>query len=188
MEAIKSINYYNFITMNHIQKLYCYDKIYTGDNMKKRIINFIITLLIGALIYYVTLPALNLNNMGFYMYIFSLLFIYGVLDVISFTKAPQLLRNGKLLTKGETSPILLFLIGTIVIVFITINVVNFFCSPLFNAKSYQTRIVVDEGGNFTDDIEEVNFNQLPLLDRTSSEVLGDRVMGQMMFYQAKAIG
>ncbi len=147
--------------------------------MKKRIINLIITLIIGALIYYITLPAINLNNMGFYMYIFTLLFIYGVLDVISFTKAPQLLRNGKLITKGETSPLMMFIIGFIVIVFIGINVVNFFCSPVFNAKSYQTRIAVDETGNFTKDIKEVNFNQLPLLDRNSSEVLGDRVMGQM---------
>lgn len=147
--------------------------------MKKRIINFIITLVAGAILYYFLLPAINLNNMGFYMYIFTLLFIYGVLDTISFTKAPQIFRNGKLLTKGETSPVLFFVIGLIAIVFIGINVVNFFCSPMFNAKSYQTRIVVDETGNFTEDIEEVNFNQLPLLDRNSSEVLGDRVMGQM---------
>ena len=147
--------------------------------MKKRIINFIITLLIGAVIYYVTLPAINLNNMGFYMYIFSLLFIYGILDGLSFAKAPQLLKKGKLLKKDVSSPVLFFIIGVIFISFITINVVNFFCSPLFNAKSYQTRIVVDETGSFTEDIEEVNFNQLPLLDRNSSEVLGDRVMGQM---------
>ena len=147
--------------------------------MKKRIINLIITLVIGALLYYLTLPAINLNNMGFYLYIFALLFIYGVLDTISFTKSPQLFKNGKLLTKGETSPVLFYIICTIAVVFIGINVVNFFYSPLFNAKSYQTRIVVDETGNFTEDIEEVNFNQLPLLDRNSSEVLGDRVMGQM---------
>ena len=147
--------------------------------MKKRIINLIITLVIGALLYYLTLPAINLNNMGFYLYIFTLLFIYGVLDTISFTKSPQLFKNGKLLTKGETSPVLFYIICTIAVVFIGINVVNFFCSPLFNAKSYQTRIIVDETGNFTEDIEEVNFNQLPLLDRNSSEVLGDRVMGQM---------
>ena len=94
--------------------------------MKKRIINLIITLVIGALLYYLTLPAINLNNMGFYLYIFALLFIYGVLDTISFTKSPQLFKNGKLLTKGETSPVLFYIICTIAVVFIGINVVNFF--------------------------------------------------------------
>ena len=147
--------------------------------MKKRIINLIITLVIGALLYYVTLPAINLHNMGFYIFIFALLIVFGILDTLSFTKAPQLFKNGKLLTKGETSPVFLIVLGIIGVTFIGINVVNFFCSPLFNAKSYQTRITVDETGNFTEDIEEVNFSQLPLLDKKSSQVLGDRVMGQM---------
>lgn len=147
--------------------------------MKKRIINLIITLVFGFVLYYLTLPAINLHNMGFYIYVCTLLFVFGILDTISFTKSPQLFKNGKLLTKGETSPVLLVILCTIAVVFIGINVVNFFCSPLFNAKSYQTRIIVDETGNFTEDITEVNFNQLPLLDKSSSQVLGDRVMGQM---------
>ena len=37
--------------------------------MKKTIINIIITLLIGALMFYITLPAINLNNMGLYTFI-----------------------------------------------------------------------------------------------------------------------
>ncbi len=147
--------------------------------MKKRIINLIITIVAGAILYYFTLPAINLSNMGFYMYIFTLLFIYGLLDTISFAKAPKLFKKGKLVNQGEASPVFYFMLGAIALIFIGINIVNFFCSPLFNAKSYQTRIVVDETGNFTEDIEEVNFKQLPLLDRNSSEVLGDRVMGQM---------
>ena len=147
--------------------------------MKKRIVNLVITIIVGIILYYFTLPAINIHNIAFYMYIFSLLFLYGILDAISFTKAPSLFKDGKLLTKGETSPVLMFIMGGIAATFIIISVVNFICSPLFNAKSYQTRINVDETGNFTEDIEEVNFKQLPLLDRNSSEVLGDRVMGQM---------
>lgn len=147
--------------------------------MIKRIINLIITLIVGAVVYYFTLPAINLNNMGFYMFLAFLAITYAVLDTISFTKAPQLFKNGKLLTKGETSPVLGITILVIGVVFVLISIVNFICSPVFNAKSYQTRISVNENGDFTKDIEEVNFNQLPLLDRKSSEVLGDRVMGQM---------
>ena len=147
--------------------------------MKKRIINLILTLIIGAVVYYFTLPAINLHNMGFYVYVFFLLFVFGILDTISFIKEPILFKNGQKLKDIKKSPVLFYIIVGIVSIFIVINVVNFFCSPVFNAKSYQTRITVDETGNFTEDIAEVNFNQLPLLDRKSSEVLGDRVMGQM---------
>ena len=165
--------------MISIQNHYSYDKIHLGDNMKKRLINILITLIVGAIVYYFALPAINLNNMGFYMYVFFLVFVFGILDTISFAKSPIILRKGHIVSKSEISPVLAVSITGILFTFVLIGIVNFICSPLFNAKSYQTRIIVDESGNFTEDIEEVNFNQLPLLDRKSSEVLGDRVMGQM---------
>ena len=74
-----------------IQNHYSYDKIHLGDNMKKRLINILITLIVGAIVYYFALPAINLNNMGFYMYVFFLVFVFGILDTISFAKSPIVL-------------------------------------------------------------------------------------------------
>lgn len=146
--------------------------------MIKRIINIVITLVLGALLYYITLPALNLNNISFYFFISFLVIIYAVLETISTSKT-EIFRKGKLIKVNELSkPMTFGIIGIFAIYFI-VMAVNFICSPVFNAKSYQTRITVNENGNFQEDIEEVNFNQLPLLDKASSQVLGDRVMGQM---------
>lgn len=50
-------------------------------------------------------------------------------------------------------------------------------SSFFNAKEYSQRILVREG-EFTE-IEEVDFTKTPIIDRISTEALGDRVMGQM---------
>lgn len=144
----------------------------------KKIINLLITLVLGVIIYYFTLPALNLNNMGFYVFVSFLIIIFSLLDTVFCTKV-ELFKKGKPINKIDFQPTLFYAIGFIGAVFILIMIVNFFCSPVFNAKSYQTRITVNENGDFTKDIEEVNFNHLPLLDRSSSEVLGDRVMGQM---------
>ena len=52
-------------------------------------------------------------------------------------------------------------------------------SPLFNSKRYSNRIEVNSGNDFYEDIEQVDFSKVPLLDKTSSQKLGDRVMGQM---------
>ena len=64
------------------------------------------------------------------------------------------------------------------IAFLGIIVLNFFLSPLFCSKSYYKRIKVSDG-DFSKEVSEVNFNKMPLLDRDSSEKLGDRQMGQM---------
>ena len=147
--------------------------------MVKKIINIVITLIIGALLYYLTLPAINLNNMGFYSYIATLIIVYAVLEAFNRETGIELFKKGKKISPIDYPKTSLICIGLVVTMFIVIGTINFIFSPMFNAKSYQTRIVIDESGNFTEDIEEVNFNQLPLLDRASSEVLGDRVMGQM---------
>ena len=147
--------------------------------MFKKIINIIITLVLGAIIYYFTLPALNFNNMSFYVFISFLIMIYAILDTLNYSEKIELFKKGKKIKTNELPKTFIYCTAAVGIMFILIMIVNFICSPVFNAKSYQTRISIDQSGNFTEDIEEVNFNQLPLLDRASSEVLGDRVMGQM---------
>ncbi len=146
--------------------------------MMKKIINIVITLILGAILYYFTLPAINLNNIGFYFFIGFLIIIFTLLESIERNKT-VLFRKGKLINANSLSEPLIYGFGAVFGMFILIMVVNFICSPIFNAKSYQTRISVNENGNFTEDIHEVDFSQLPLLDKASSQVLGDRVMGQM---------
>ena len=77
---------------------------------------------------------------------------------------------------GTKSYRLLFVIPVVII---GIILINFILSPLFNSKAYYERITVDKNTNFSEEVKEVDFNKLPLLDRDSSEKIGDRVMGQM---------
>ena len=67
----------------------------------------------------------------------------------------------------------------VLFIFVMVIISNIIFSPLFNSKSYANRIVIDESYNFTEDVEEVDFTNIPLLDKDSSQKLGDRVMGQM---------
>ena len=123
--------------------------------MKKRIINLILTFIIGAIIYYFSLPAFNLNNIGFYIYVGTILIVYGILDTMSFATNPIVIKKGRVSATAEPTKAFAFILGLITMVGIVLMFINFICSPLFNAKSYQTRITVDETGNFTEDIEEV---------------------------------
>ena len=142
----------------------------------KKIISLIITLIISLILYYFTLPALNIHNPGLYFFLLIISIIYAVVDaIIEFNKEESLFKiNGKkIVTTAKYGTIY---VSTIIGIILLILVINIFNSPIFNAKKYQTRITIDETSTFEDDIPEVNFNQLPLLDRDSSEVLGDRVI------------
>lgn len=142
--------------------------------------NILITLIIGFIVYYFTLPAININNFGFWAFLVFLIFTYNIISgIFNIKKATKKIFNSKhielkLESKG---PVIMWL--SIPIIFVCIILVNIVCSPIFNAKSYHNRITVDETRDFLTDIEEVDFNRLPLIDKASSKVLGDRVMGQM---------
>lgn len=143
----------------------------------KKIICLLITLVIGFIAYYLTLPAINLNNIGFYIYIAFILFTYAMLEMMT-TSVIKVDKKG-IKKVGEFPKTITYVLSGIVIMFLGVIIANFVCSPLFNAKSYQKRITIRENASFTEEIPEVNFNQLPLLDKASSQVLGDRVMGQI---------
>lgn len=150
---------------------------------RKLFLRLIITFLIAFVIYYVTLPAINLHNPGFYVYLLFILFIFKFISL--FFKAEDKIKffkqGGKIniRSKENLSHGDLYLIYIVVAVFVLIVISNLIYSPLFMSKRYSNRLVVSEDNSFQDDIVEVDFNQIPLLDKDSSSKLGDRVMGQM---------
>lgn len=68
------------------------------------------------------------------------------------------------------------MISTIIFIAIIWNIIE---SPLFMASKYASRVTIDTAKEFSKDIAEVDFSKLPLLDKKSSQELGNRVMGQM---------
>ena len=138
--------------------------------MKDLFKRIIITFIISFIIYYLTLPAINIHSIGFWAYLFFIFIVFFSSGIINFgtkVKSYKLEKN------------ILYSFGILGIVFILLLIINIFMGPLFNAKSYYSRITIQEDTNFLDDVSEVNFDKLPLLDKDSSRKLGDRVMGGM---------
>ena len=63
-----------------------------------------------------------------------------------------------------------------VVVYVAGNVLS---SPIINAAKYRNLLTV-ENRSFTDDIREVSYDQIPLLDKESASIIGTRVMGTMV--------
>ena len=110
--------------------------------------------------------------MEFYSFLTFLVIIYFAFKVIVFGKLN--LRN----IKYNGFSVIKMAVLVFVLAFLPI-LINIVFSPLFNAKGYSSRIDIKMDGNFASDVEEVDFNHIPLLDKDSSQKLGDRVMGQL---------
>lgn len=137
----------------------------------KRIINILLTILFAFVYYYFAMPAINIHSVSFYLFI--------ILIIICFTVLNNLLSVIESLKKGKTKPVKEYTMLIIPLIIVLVIIWNIIESPLFMASKYAKRIEIDTGKNFSTDISEVDFSKLPLLDKKSSQALGDRVMGQM---------
>ncbi len=139
--------------------------------MKKIVISLLVTAIIGFIVFYLTLPAINIHSLGFWVYLVFLLILFGF-TLLCFSVD----STGKLRESTKT----LSAIGiSIAVIIVGVIVVNIFISPIFRSKEYSKRITVNEDKEFVENVKPVDFKSLPLLDKASSQKLGDRVMGQM---------
>ena len=150
---------------------------------KASLISLITTLIVGGILYYIFIPAINIQSYGFIIFVSLIISLYYLTYLtISSTYSIKEFFNGieqesykKIHTRDKSYKLILI----IPCLFIITIIVNFILSPIFDSKSYYERITVNKDSEFSNDIKEVDFNKIPLLDRDSSEKLGDRTMGQM---------
>ena len=132
----------------------------------------IVTFILAAgIFYYVTLPAINIHSKDFWMFLIILVI---VLNVVFAWKKGIRSRAEMKASKGMKA---LFALAIAVVVIYGVGTV--LSSPIVNAKKYQSLLKVEES-EFTKDVEELSYNQIPLLDKESAALLGNRKMGSMV--------
>ena len=141
---------------------------------KRTIINIIITLLFALVLFYFFLPPLNISSPDFWTYVVFIIIVYIFISLVGALE----IKTGKYRGMAIPNGFKYLIIGTSII-FALILIVNLVISPIFNSKSYRSRITITEGNKFSDNIKEADFSKMPLLDKDSSRKLGDRVMGEM---------
>ncbi|MBR5320332.1 MAG: CvpA family protein [Clostridia bacterium] len=151
-----------------------------GSNLKRVIISLIFALIIGAVAYYVMLPALNFKAIEFYIYIGVIIFayigIYGIASKAYFR--PEYMEYAKNKVK---IPIALILV---LVVFVGVGYAV--GAEIFRAKDYAELIDVKEG-NFAEEIEEIDFSAVPRLDKDSSNMIATRALGELSDYVSQFV-
>ena len=144
---------------------------------------------IAAVYYYIQLPAINIHSPGFWKFI---IFIMIIATMAVWIMNHDKSKEGRQFVnkmaakdyifdfKTRSGALIFKLVGGVTILLVVIYFVgNILSSPIINASKYQKLLTV-ETRNFTDDIKEVSYDKIPLLDKNSASIIGTRVMGTMV--------
>lgn len=144
---------------------------------------------IAAVYYYIQLPAINIHSPGFWKFI---IFIMIIATMAVWIMNHDKSKEGRQFVnkmaakdyifdfKTRSGALIFKLVGGVTILLVVIYFVgNILSSPIINASKYQKLLTV-ETRNFTDDIKEVSYDKIPLLDKDSASIIGTRVMGTMV--------
>lgn len=148
----------------------------TSFSGKNILVNLIVTVVAGFIYFYVELPPINLHSAAFYSFFLFLSAVYCVTAVITsgiYRQAENGRTFWKLLKGSCMVPLLV-----IAAVFVVYVIGGLLSSVILRSGAY-SRLMTVESGSFTQDIEEISFDQIPMLDRDSAEKLGDRKLGEL---------
>lgn len=143
------------------------------------VVGILAALLAVFIYYYISLPAINIHASGFWFFILALIAAAAV--IYAFRKAVKEHKDfGKAAEIKWKEMKLLKVFGILFLAILAVYLIgSLLSSPIINAKKYQRLLAVEER-NFTDDIKEVDYNTIPLLDKDSAALLGDRKMGSLV--------
>ena len=145
-----------------------------GTPFTRTLINLAVTVLVGLVYFYVELPALNPHAEEFYFFVFLLCAVYCVCAVLTSGFQGTGARGYFGFVKKQcTIPflVLVALIAAIIIGGLTSWVV-------IRAGSYSKLLSIKDG-DFASEVEEISYNQIPMLDEDSAARLGSRKLGEL---------
>ena len=145
--------------------------------MKVKLVIALLVVIAVAIFYYVSLPAINIHATETWKFIFLILAVLFVLYIVRKAKIAGQSKIELSFIKEYTG----LKIGVIVfLLFLAVYVAgSILSSPIVNAAKYQKLLKVEEG-EFTEDIKQISYDQIPLLDRDSASILGNRKMGSLV--------
>ena len=145
-----------------------------GGPVVRVLINLAVTLAVGFIYFYLQLPAISLQSADFYTFVLLLCAVYCGCAIFTSGFQGQGAKNYVTFLKKQCAIPLLA-----AVLLLAVALVGALAgSVLFRAKDY-ARLLPIEAGDFAVEVDEISYDQIPMLDRASAERLGDRKLGEL---------
>lgn len=154
------------------------------------IIKAVLSLIILFIMFWFELPAINPRSEDFWSFVAQAIVVCVIINafgyVISFFKKLSGFHNQTVRIEGDHEKFsfkklgkpIIFAICSVVIIIALGFVMNIIGAQIFNASKYN-KLLELKNGDFTTDVAELKMNQIPVVDRDSSQTLGKRKLGEI---------
>lgn len=145
-----------------------------GTPLSRTLINLAVTLIFAAVYFYVVLPPINLQAEEFYFFMLLCCAVYcGCAVLTSGFQGSGAKGYFGFVKKQCRIPVIIAV--ALVAVAIVGGIVGW---QVIRAGAYRDLLTV-ETGDFAAEVEEISYDQIPMLDKDSAEKLGDRKLGEL---------
>ena len=141
---------------------------------KRTVINIFITLLFALGYFYFALPALNVQDQGLYEFLLITTVVYIILSLLT---SIGMQRDPKEIFAHIKSRCKVPAIIAVALVAVLL-IGSLIGAAIFRANEY-AKLLVPETGDFSEDVSEISFDQIPMLDASSAQMLGSRKLGEL---------
>ena len=142
--------------------------------VKRTLTNLLVTVLFGAIYYYAVLPPINLKAPEFYTFVFLLCAVYCFMAVLTTGFQGDGVKGYFGFVKKQCKIPFFLVIGLLVIALVG----AILSSVIIRADAYQ-KLLPLETGNFAEEVDQLSFDEIPVLDRDSATRLGNRKLGEL---------
>ena len=145
-----------------------------GNAFTRTLINLGVTLVFALVYFYVELPALNLHAEDLYIFLFLICAVYcGMAMLTSGFQGEGVKGYVGFVKKQCAIPFLAFIAMVVVIAVGAIS-----SWVVLRAPAYSQLLTIEDG-DFTEEIKEISYDQIPMLDADSAAQLGSRKLGEL---------
>lgn len=138
------------------------------------LLSLLITVLFGAIYFYIELPAINIHAIEFYWFLFLLCVVYTVCRILlGRIKAGG--ARGYFSYIKDTMKLPLIVIAVLVLIVVLGSASGF---AIFRSSAY-AKLLNTEEGDFSAEVAEISLDQIPMLDSDSANNLANRKLGDL---------
>lgn len=145
-----------------------------GTPLGRTLLNIAVTLVFAAVYFYIVLPPISLKSEDFYVFVLLVCAVYGGCAILtSGFQGTGAKGYFTFLKKQCTVP--LIAAAALIATALVGAVIGW---QLFRAGDYRDLLTVTDG-DFAAEVEEISYDQIPMLDANSATKLGNRKLGEL---------